>query len=568
MREEAARIVTGAHPRTDDAPTDGVRCFWLILAVALFAALINTAAALATHLWVLPDSSYYISLAGGIAERADFSNEHFLIRPPGYPLFLAGVFKLFGEQSPTAIQVIQHVMNGGVAVLIALTAWELTHRRAAVLIAGFFTVISPQLLAFADVIMPETSYTLCLSAAVYFLTRYHRRGRLSAVALTSMMIGLSYLFRPTGLSMLAGCGIAWLFVVARTLRARADVPRRHTWIRAAAERLNLSAPRPKFSLVRRGAAALGLASLHTLFALFPCALIVAPVVVHNRLTFGKDLTDRCAKLALYYRLLVMDGLDAPDSAALNEIKQTVAAAKWRRALPRHADYRQWGAVLKAYENVKKMALPETAGVIGQAAMDVFREHQDSVLQNTVRYAWWMCLRPDSTYRFLPGGAPGWIDGVGESIRDPNAVIFDIGTYQPMLAGWIEPYEKYLPLRVDTTKVTAPWDVYVRAYHDHVENGPPPVGLGDSLYEELGLICIAGMFITLFTRERGGWLIIMAVIGSQIVPSAFLAGPTPRYAVPLVPLFVLFAANLLAMPFALRRANAEETSSATAAPVRT
>src|SRR5262245_19366020 len=78
--------------------------------VLAFALAINAISFSASQLWVSPDASYYVELAGGLADHADFRSELFLIRPPGYPLFLAAVFKVFGAASPIGILAIQHLM--------------------------------------------------------------------------------------------------------------------------------------------------------------------------------------------------------------------------------------------------------------------------------------------------------------------------------------------------------------------------------------------------------------------------------------------------------------------------
>lgn len=552
MKEEAARIVTSAHPRPEEEAPPRVGRHWVFFIVLLIAIVLDLIVLASTHLWVLPDSSYYIALGGGIADQSNFSNEHFLIRPPGYPLLLAGVFRVFGERSPIVLQVVQHAMHVGIVALIAATAWELTRRRSMMLLAGILTAVSPQLLAFADVIMPEMPYALCLAAAAYFLIRYYRFGRPRVLAAASLMVGMSYLFRPMGISLLAGCAMAWLIVCTRSLRRERQTAEVRSWLRRAAEKFNFSSSRPKRSSARQVRTAITRVGGHALSGVLPCALVVAPVLVHNHMTFGRNTIDRCAKLALYYRLLVMDELDAPDSEALKEIKETVATAKWRGAVSPYADFRQWGPVVTAYKRVKNMGLGESAGIIGQAATDVFRAHRDQVLENTGRYAWWMMLRPDSTYRFLPRGAPGRINERGESVRDPEAVVYDIATYRPMLAGWINPYESYLPLADGRKQLTPSWEMYVRAYHDYIEAGVPPLGIGDTAYEELGLICLVGLVVALLLPGRGGWVLILVLLGSQIVPSAFLAGPTPRYAVPLIPFFLLGGASLLASPFTFRR----------------
>ena len=54
----------------------------VVVAVAAAAAAINALSFCASQLWVSPDASYYVELAGGIADKLDFRSELFLIRPP------------------------------------------------------------------------------------------------------------------------------------------------------------------------------------------------------------------------------------------------------------------------------------------------------------------------------------------------------------------------------------------------------------------------------------------------------------------------------------------------------
>jgi hypothetical protein len=74
-------------------------------------------------------------------------------------------------------------------------------------------------------------------------------------------------------------------------------------------------------------------------------------------------------------------------------------------------------------------------------------------------------------------------------------------------------------------------------------------MGDSPYEAFVYLCMAGGLLSLGTRERMTWLLLALVIASQVVPSAFLAGTIPRYAVPVHPLLKAFAA--LAICLAVR-----------------
>lgn len=541
----------------------------VLLLVLAVAAAINTISFFGSQLWVAPDTSYYVELAGGIAERGDFSNELFLIRPLGYPLMLAAIFLLFGGASAIVILVVQHAMVVATALIVALLAWQLTQSRVAAAASGLMAACSLQLLAFANVIMTEVPYALVLVVSVYSLVRFQLTGRGRWLAVASMMAGVGYLFRPIGMTAVAACALAALLHVWRPRRAAfgAALP-------------NATTPRlPRLQTWSKGAAVFAM-------AVAPAFIVTVPGMIQNKLNHGGDLSAQCANLAIYYRAVCMDKLDSRHSPALDDVRNTVHEAVALGHLPPHVDHTQWGHVWKAYESVHGMKLSEASMVMGQAARDLIREHRGATMKRTVKYVYWMLMVPDSFYRFHPGGARGLFNEQGDSIRDPAAEIFSTATYEPMLRRWTGPYESYLHLQsgaatgpisdvgLDTgTPGQRPvqtggagvgdagltrampagplWTAINRWFYRNIEKGPAVGGPVDSPYEAFTWICLLCAAGSLLTRNRGAWFLIIAVIALQIGISAILAGPTPRYAVPVKPLLVLFPALAIAAVTALR-----------------
>ncbi|RME41137.1 MAG: phospholipid carrier-dependent glycosyltransferase, partial [Planctomycetota bacterium] len=542
--------------------------------VAVVALLISLIHVLGSRLWVTPDASYYVTLAGGIADRGDFSNELFLIRPVGYPLFLAGVFRLFGPLSPDAIQVSQHLMVVGICVLAALIGWELTRRRSVALLTGLFVSLSLQLLTFANLIFAEVPYALALTACVYALVRFHRSGSLRCLAAASALAGIASLLRPTGLALVPVCVCVALW---RTLRIRRADPSigRSPWALSAMVR-RYFAPRSRMecrsvaraeargseleneerpnrvatvrernesraATVRERFSSLKTSRFPRLFritavsvcALLPALVFIVPPEWHNRRVHGGDAVSRCRNLALYHRIFRMDGLDAPQSDALADIRQTVEEARRRGFLRPDDDIRLWGTVVKAYRTVRGWSLAQAAGVMGDAARDALDAHRKEVLLNTIRYAYWMLASTDTFYRFHPGGAPGLTRPNGERVRATGAELFDIATYRPMLDEWLQPYRHYLPLRIDPRPLTPLWRAVARVFHRYADQPPSPVRIGDTLYEVFTWICLLGLALaSAIGPRRGAWILIIGgVLATQVFGSALYAGPTPRYAVP-------------------------------------
>src|SRR6185295_5688665 len=83
------------------------------------------------------DGRVYSQIARNILEQHVYSIENqapytpTLIRLPGYPLFIAAIYSVFGHGNNTAVRVAQAVIDTGTCVLIALVAflWPIHIRR-------------------------------------------------------------------------------------------------------------------------------------------------------------------------------------------------------------------------------------------------------------------------------------------------------------------------------------------------------------------------------------------------------------------------------------------------------
>src|ERR1044071_5454281 len=83
------------------------------------------------------DGRVYSQLARNVLEQHVYSHESqapyapSIIRLPGYPLFLAGVYAVFGHGNNTAVRVVQAVIDTATCVLIALVAfqWDIDDER-------------------------------------------------------------------------------------------------------------------------------------------------------------------------------------------------------------------------------------------------------------------------------------------------------------------------------------------------------------------------------------------------------------------------------------------------------
>ncbi|MDO8630789.1 MAG: glycosyltransferase family 39 protein [Phycisphaerales bacterium] len=498
----------------EDRPKS-VRAVYIWVALAALAT--NALSLAASHLWVYPDSIDYIVLAGGIADRADFTNELYLVRTPGYPLLLAILFRLFGAWSPAAILVIQHAMAVATAVLTAALAWRLTARRDVAWLAGVMCACSLQVLAYTNLVLTETPFTLTMTALAWYLVRFHQDGRRRDLAWASVLCGIGYLLKPICLSALAVCVLVALHRVWRSWRT--PLP---------------GAGGASASPTRGGAV---LAVVGVTYALGPALAVAAPWMALSAVSHHSLQATCCLDYVLYLRAVTFDGLDSTTSVAMREIHETIAEAIRKGDLPPTADYRDRQTVIDAYRSVRNATFAKSSAVLGRAGRDLMREHPWAIAAGTVKYAAWMMISPDPVYRFQPGGARG----VGGK-RDTQADIYDIGTYSQGEGSWAPVLARtahYLPLTTEPRALTPLWMRITQWLHRTIENGAPIVGLGDSPYEELALLALLAGGLSLWTRQRTAWLIVGAIVALHVLVSAFLGGPQTRYTLPIKPLMCLY-----------------------------
>jgi len=526
----ATTDLNGPTPPAAEGPPRVAPVLWL---VALTALLISALAMSATQLWAAPESGGYVRLGADIAERFDFGDDLFLLRTPGYPLLLAAIFYLFGAASPTAILTLQYAMVIGTAVLTALIAWHITNRRNVALLSGLFCAGSLHLLGFACVIMSEVTYTFALTASVLLLIKYHRYGRLRCLVLASLIVGMSYLQRPMGLTLLAVCIAAAAHRTWAAPSSTAGLFRSATYFKRG-----LGGFAHRHSRRKRRVSFL----VSTAAAILPAMVLVGPWMAF--VSRRSPTAGSFAGPALYRRLVTIDHLDSTTSAAMADIRAVVDQAKDLGLLRPQQDYRDGPAVIAAYQTAHGLTHAQACAKLWQADLDLLREHAWPVARKTAAHVAWTLLVPDSSYRYVPGGPAGLQIGAKHWVRARNADVFDSATYEPMMSRYLDPYRRYLPLRADPTSTTGPWTAAVAWLHRRLEATPAIPALGISPYEAYMTLCILGILGSMASRERFAWLLLAVVVFAQVWGSAFLVGCVPRYAVPVHPLMHIFGAFVI------------------------
>ncbi len=125
------------------------------------------------------------------------SDADIITHPPGYPLMLALIFKIFGE-SDTVWRFAHLLLDALAAVLIFLIAAELLPRGVAIL-AGVLIAISPQVAYTSLMLLPDSPSIVPILLAVLLLVRAFKRPGMLTIIGAGLLIGISCWFRPNAL---------------------------------------------------------------------------------------------------------------------------------------------------------------------------------------------------------------------------------------------------------------------------------------------------------------------------------------------------------------------------------
>lgn len=140
------------------------------------------------------DFGWYFDRAAGLAQGMGYTTPlgHTAYWPPGFPLFLSVVFRLFGP-SLLAAKAANALLTLLCGVMCSAVGFRLTGSRWLGFAAGLVTVLSPGMVAYSGVIASEPLYTCLVLGSVYLVLwaqGYQRWGYAGFLA------GLATLVRP------------------------------------------------------------------------------------------------------------------------------------------------------------------------------------------------------------------------------------------------------------------------------------------------------------------------------------------------------------------------------------
>ena len=138
-----------------------------ILALIILAAVLLRALVAWRHPLMLPDSFDYETLARQILRGGPYEVTGMLAkRMPGYPVFLAGVYALFGVR-PLAALLVQAGLGGILVGVVYAMGRRLS--PAAGVVAAALVAVDPLLIGFAAALLSETVFTVVFTLALWLL---------------------------------------------------------------------------------------------------------------------------------------------------------------------------------------------------------------------------------------------------------------------------------------------------------------------------------------------------------------------------------------------------------------
>src|SRR5260221_6763090 len=161
--------------------------WWVFLAILIAAATFRIVVAHRGPNDGPDDGRTYAQIARNLLEQHVYSHETeapydpSLIRLPGYPLFLASIYTVFGHTNNGAVRVVQALIDTGTCALVALLAFywqpDEKRKRATAIAALALAAVCPFTAIYAATILTEVPTTflvlaMCLAATFAFRTGF------------------------------------------------------------------------------------------------------------------------------------------------------------------------------------------------------------------------------------------------------------------------------------------------------------------------------------------------------------------------------------------------------------
>jgi len=166
---------------------------------------------------VTSDSVEYLALARSLRETGQYqsveSGNIDLVRPPGYPAFLAILLPDDITSSYARVTIVQLALSGITTLLIYSIAYKLGNPKAG-LCAAWIHALSPNVVLWSLTIMSETLFSLLLVIALLLTLNFIKERSLWLLCCSGVVLGLAALTRPIGLLII----LIWAAVLVVCMR--------------------------------------------------------------------------------------------------------------------------------------------------------------------------------------------------------------------------------------------------------------------------------------------------------------------------------------------------------------
>lgn len=136
-----------------------------------------------------------------------------VVYPPGYPLWLALIYKITGERTFEAVQIVQWVVDAlSVLLIVAVGAIGFDFRVG--WLAGFFAALSPVLALYGVTPLADAPTSWLILGGVCFSLLAWKTQKLRWAFLAGIMVGASCWLRANALLLAVGWAVV-MFLVAQ-----------------------------------------------------------------------------------------------------------------------------------------------------------------------------------------------------------------------------------------------------------------------------------------------------------------------------------------------------------------
>ncbi len=150
-----------------------------------------------TSRFFLADSYAYNLLGVNIAQHGYYTpngGEPGLSRAPGYPVYLAAVYKLFGVKPAIAL-FLQIVLSGLIPIFLYMNTELLFSKRVA-RIASVLSIVEPVSIIYANMLLSETLFVVFLLLSTYLFIKSLKNKNTTALLMSAITAGIGAYFRP------------------------------------------------------------------------------------------------------------------------------------------------------------------------------------------------------------------------------------------------------------------------------------------------------------------------------------------------------------------------------------